>query len=150
MNFASLFMSFEGRISRKTFWLGLILLFAVGTVVLLGSLYAAGERDYPVIRFNIFVITVALLYPTVAVGVKRLHDRGRPGYTVLVFLVPWILHQITNLLGITGDPTAINAIDMAFILINLVLFVWFVVDLGILRGTVGPNEYGPDPVEAKS
>lgn len=149
MNFASLFTSFEGRISRRPFWLGLILLFTVGLLVLLGSLYWAGERDYPVIRFNIFVITVALLYPVVSVGVKRLHDRGRPGYTVLVFLVPWVLHQITNLLGITGDPTAINAIDMAFILINMVLFVWFIVDLGMLRGTQGPNEYGPDPLQAK-
>jgi len=150
MNFASLFMSFEGRISRKPFWLGLLSLLILGLIILLGSLYVAGERDYPVIRFNILVIEVALLYPLLAVGVKRLHDRNRPGYTALVFVLPWLLHQVTNLVGITGDPTAINAIDIAFILINLVLFVWFVVDLGVLRGTRGPNVYGPDPLETKS
>jgi len=150
MNFASLFMSFEGRISRKPFWLGLLSLLILGLIILLGSLYVAGERDYPVIRFNILVIEVALLYPLLAVGVKRLHDRGRPGYTALVFILPWLLHQVTNLVGITGDPTAINAIDIAFILINFVLFVWFVVDLGVLRGTRGPNAYGPDPLETKS
>jgi uncharacterized membrane protein YhaH (DUF805 family) len=148
MNLASLFTSFEGRIARKPFWAGVILLFIVGLVVLAVSLFVAGERDYPVIRFNIFVVEVALLYPICAVAVKRLHDRGRPGYTALFFLVPWMLHQVTNMVGITGDPTAINAVDIAFILINLVLFIWFLVDLGFLRGTAGPNAYGPDPVES--
>ncbi len=150
MNFASLFMSFEGRISRKPFWIGILALLVVGLIILLASLFVAGERDYAVIRFNVLVIEVALLYPLIALGVKRLHDRGRRGYAVLVFIAPWLLHQGTNLLGITGDPTAINAIDIAFYLINLVLFAWFVVDLGILRGTQGPNDYGPDPLAAKS
>jgi uncharacterized membrane protein YhaH (DUF805 family) len=149
MNFASLFTRFEGRISRKPFWTGIVILLVVGVVILIASLFATGERDYPVIRFNIFVITVALLYPLYAVGAKRLHDRGRPAYTGLVFLVPWLLHQITNMVGITGDPTAVNAIDIAFILINLVLFVWFLVDLGILRGAAGPNDYGPDPLQGQ-
>jgi len=53
------------------------------------------------------------------------------------------------MVGITGDPTAINAIDIAFILINLVLFIWFLIDLGILRGVPGPNDYGPDPQQGQ-
>jgi hypothetical protein len=31
-----------------------------------------------------------------------------------------------------------------------VLFFWFLFELGFRRGTVGPNEYGPDPVETKT
>jgi uncharacterized membrane protein YhaH (DUF805 family) len=27
--------------------------------------------------------------------------------------------------------------------------VWALVEIGFLRGTVGPNQYGPDPLEAK-
>jgi len=26
--------------------------------------------------------------------------------------------------------------------------IWAIIDLGILPGTVGPNEYGPDPLGA--
>jgi uncharacterized membrane protein YhaH (DUF805 family) len=146
MNFDALFLRFDGRISRKAFWAGIISLIVFGAIILVISAMLTGERDYAVIRFNIFAIEVALLYPLVAVGVKRLHDRGRPGYTVLVFLIPWILHQVTNMIGITGDPLAFNAIDVTSFLINLVLFFWFLFELGFRRGTVGPNEFGPDPV----
>jgi uncharacterized membrane protein YhaH (DUF805 family) len=150
MNFDSLFLNLEGRISRKSFWIGIVSLLVFGTVILVISAMLTGERDYPVIRFNIFAIEVALLYPLVAVGVKRLHDRGRPGYTVLAFLIPWILHQVTNMIGITGDPLALNAIDVTSFLINLVLFFWFLVELGVRRGVAGPNAYGPDPLETKA
>ena len=32
-------------------------------------------------------------------------------------------------------------------LAGLVVAVWGLVELGFLRGTVGPNQYGPDPLE---
>jgi uncharacterized membrane protein YhaH (DUF805 family) len=150
MNFDALFLRFEGRITRKAFWIGMIALVVFGLVILGISKLVTGEGDYAVIRFNIFAIETALLYPISAVGVKRLHDRGRPGYTILAFLFPWMLHQITNMVGITGDLLALNMIDITSFLINLALFFWFMIDLGFRRGTVGPNEYGPDPVEART
>jgi uncharacterized membrane protein YhaH (DUF805 family) len=145
MNLGTLFTSFEGRIGRKPFWLGVILLVVVGIAILFASLVITGERDYQVIRLTAFVITVALLYPLTAVGVKRLHDRGRPGYTAAFFIIPWLLHHALNLVGVTGDPTSVNVVDVAFYLINLVLMIWFIIDLGVLRGVQGPNPYGPDP-----
>jgi uncharacterized membrane protein YhaH (DUF805 family) len=141
---------FEGRSSRKHFWIGIAILLVFGAVVLVAAALLTGERDYSVIRFNIFAIEVALLYPLVAVSVKRLHDRGRPGYSVLAFLVPWILHQVTNMAGITGDPLAFNAIDVTSFLVTFVLFVWFLIELGFRRGIAGANEYGPDPLETTS
>ena len=27
--------------------------------------------------------------------------------------------------------------------------IWALVELGFLRGTVGPNQYGPDPLEGR-
>jgi uncharacterized membrane protein YhaH (DUF805 family) len=50
------------------------------------------------------------------------------------------------LLGITGEPLLFSSIDLLFIGIDIVIGVWFVVDLGILRGTKGTNKYGPDPL----
>jgi uncharacterized membrane protein YhaH (DUF805 family) len=34
-------------------------------------------------------------------------------------------------------------------LIWLALAIWALVWFGCLRGTVGPNQYGPDPLEGK-
>jgi uncharacterized membrane protein YhaH (DUF805 family) len=146
MNLGSIYTGFEGRISRRQFWVATILLVIVAVAILMVSLAVAGERDYMAIRLNGFVITLVFLYPALAVWVKRLHDRNRPGTMVIVFLVPWLLHQIMNLIGITGDPTAFNSLDVLFFGINLVIGLWFVIDLGLLRGTPGPNKYGPDPL----
>ncbi len=72
---------------------------AIILAILFASLWIVGESDLTVIRLNRPIITLVFLYPLLAVWVKRLHDRGRPGYMVIVFLVPWLLHQATNLAG---------------------------------------------------
>src|SRR5262245_53500911 len=148
MDLGYLYTSFEGRIGRKAFWLALILLVVVALLILFASLVLVGERDTTAIRLNGFVITLVFLYPLMALWVKRLHDRGRLGYTVIFFLVPWLLHQITNIIGITGDPLTFNSMDVLFFAVNIVIGIWFFVDLGLLRGTKGPNQFGPDPHEA--
>jgi len=146
MNLGSVYTTFEGRIGRAQFWIATILVIVVMLAILFASLWLVGESDLTVIRFNRLIITLVFLYPLLAVWVKRLHDRGRPGYMVIVFLVPWLLHQATNLLGITGDPLLLTSIDLLFIGVNIVIGIWFIVDLGILRGTRGTNAYGPDPL----
>jgi uncharacterized membrane protein YhaH (DUF805 family) len=35
-------------------------------------------------------------------------------------------------------------------LASLVISIWGLVELGFLRGTVGPNQYGPDPLQTPS
>lgn len=62
------------------------------------------------------VYSVAVLIPSVAVGVRRLHDLDRSGWWLLIMLIP--------LLG------------------TLLLLIYF-----CLRGTVGPNRFGPDPLD---
>jgi uncharacterized membrane protein YhaH (DUF805 family) len=146
MNLGSIYTGFEGRIGRLQFWVATILVILIILAILFASLWIVGENDLTVIRFNRLIITLVFLYPLLAVWVKRLHDRGRPGYMVVVFLVPWLLHQTTNLLGITGEPLLFSSIDLLFIGIDIVIGVWFVVDLGILRGAKGANKYGLDPL----
>ncbi|MDP9046242.1 MAG: DUF805 domain-containing protein [Pseudomonadota bacterium] len=58
--------------------------------------------------------TLVLLWPCTAVSVKRWHDRDKSGWWALVYLVPVI--------GV----------------------VWTLIANGLLRGTPGPNRFGPD------
>ena len=148
MNFGDIYTGFEGRIGRMQFWIATILAIALILVILFISLWVVGEADITVIRLNRLIITLVFLYPLLAVWVKRLHDRNRPGYMVIAFLVPWLLHQTTNLIGLTGDPLLFTSVDILFLGINIVIALWFIVDLGLLRGTKGPNRYGPDPLVA--
>jgi uncharacterized membrane protein YhaH (DUF805 family) len=64
-----------------------------------------------------------VLYPfffwgAAAVATKRLHDRGQSAWRLLLALIP-----------ILGP-------------------VYLLIDLGLLLGTRGDNQYGPDPLEA--
>jgi uncharacterized membrane protein YhaH (DUF805 family) len=146
MSYRNIYNSFSGRISRKQFWFAAIPLFIAAFIVLMLSLYAVRETDLWVFRLNKVVVMLIFMYPALALGVKRLHDRGRPGHTVIMLIVPWLLHQITNLVQFTGDPLMMNSLDLIFIVVNLLITLWFIVDIGIRAGEPGPNEYGPEPV----
>lgn len=109
---AHLFFGFAGRISRREFWL-------YGVLALLG-LAAFGHAllgitGIPPRRADA-VVNLLLLWPALAVSVKRWHDRDRSGWWVLVNLIPVI-----------GT-------------------LWALVDNGFVRGTRGPNRFGDDPL----
>lgn len=147
MDFAYLLTSFDGRIPRKSYWMGGLVLVGVAIVltVLLATILDFQSRTFLIASF---ILQLALLYPSAALMAKRLHDRGRPTYWMLFLLVPLVLQGLLAALGVIGDPVNPSAIDF---LLNLIIFavgIWFFIELGCLRGTVGPNEHGPDPLEA--
>jgi uncharacterized membrane protein YhaH (DUF805 family) len=73
----------------------------------------------------------------VAVGTKRLHDRDKSGWWLVLFYpVPPMLNGLGKM---TGVP-------LIFGLASLAVSIWALVELGFLRGTSGPNEYGSDPL----
>lgn len=64
------------------------------------------------------IVNLLLAWPAIAISVKRWHDRDRSGAWVLVNLIP------------------------------LVGWLWALVDNGFLRGSRGPNRFGPDPLDS--
>lgn len=77
--------SFKGRIGRRDFWIWIGLWFA-GMLVLF-SLAGKNLLDIQTAAFCL----VCLLWPTAAVTVKRLHDRGRSGTWAFLMIVAWML-----------------------------------------------------------
>jgi uncharacterized membrane protein YhaH (DUF805 family) len=149
MDFAYLYTSFEGRINRKPYWMGLILLIIVMIVVMFVAIYLVGGSvlvNDTRTRLITFILQLLFLYPSAVLMVKRLHDRNRPNYYVAFLLVPMVIKALTDLMGMTGDPVSQNALDYLLNIIIFVVSVWFFIELGCLRGTVGPNQYGPDPL----
>ncbi len=65
--------SFKGRIGRRDFWIWIGLWF-VGML----ALFSLAGKNLLDIQTAAFCL-VCLLWPTAAVTVKRLHDRGRSG-----------------------------------------------------------------------
>jgi uncharacterized membrane protein YhaH (DUF805 family) len=97
--------------------------------------------DY-VVLFIIFGTLMAVSWISAfAIGIKRLHDRNKNGWLIVLFYVaPSILGGVAN----TSEQAVVSFV---LGLASFVISIWGLVELGFLRGTVGPNPYGPDPLQ---
>ncbi|MEX2655556.1 MAG: DUF805 domain-containing protein [Acidimicrobiia bacterium] len=71
------YATFTGRASRSEFWWWF--LFALGTQAVVYTL--SDELG--------FLLTLGLILPNVAMGVRRLHDTDRSGFWFLIALIPF-------------------------------------------------------------
>ena len=128
-----LLFTFQGRINRKKMWLGVLihiiaaalvgLIFSIlwsvvpGTISEDGTFHVEGAASIPY-----FVVGAAYLVFSVwsglAIAIKRLHDRNKSGWFILIQLIP------------------------------LIGAIWYLIEVLILKGTDGPNRFGEDPLAA--
>ena len=116
LSWSQLWLSPEGRATRFDYWMRYIVPYLIGLIIagyLDAALSTAGPGGGPGIITLMFII--AALWPGLAVGIKRCHDRDRSGWFLLIALIP-----------IIGS-------------------IWLLIELGFLRGTIGANRFGPDP-----
>ena len=60
------------------------------------------------------------------------------------YVIPMILSGASAYM--TYEAGEQTSVAMLISLIGLAISLWAFVELGCLRGTVGPNQYGPDPI----
>ncbi len=173
MDWKYLFTSFDGRIGRQSWWLGTIALIVVSFVLyfILSPIFGTGmsammadpqkmaEPDFmsSLMRRSAFqqIVMLAIIgYPATALMAKRLNDRNRPEWVKWAFWAPTVLSILLLLFGLAYTltdmggvmiPTSSSLMSLVGI-ISLIVFIWALVDLGFLRGTEGPNRFGPDPI----
>ena len=116
MDWKYLFTSFEGRINRKPLWLGILVMIAISIVASILDLIFGTMPAESGFGVISGIVSLIMIYPVLALYAKRWHDRGKSGWWSLITLVP------------------------------LVGAIWIIVELGFLRGTEGPNNYGNDPI----
>lgn len=139
-----LYLTTDGRIGRQTFWMGVLGLFVAAIVVsvilgvILGWQTTAGQWAF-------FLVQLALAYPSYCLMAKRFQDRDKPATFAAAVIGINIVLSLLTILGVGGPPEAPNALGWIMNAIGVVIGIWILVELGILRGTVGTNQYGPDP-----
>lgn len=78
------YTGFQGRARRKEYWMftlfNLIFAFAIGFVEGIFGMSSTLSGLY----------TLAVLLPSIAVGIRRLHDTGRSGWWLLLSLIPLV------------------------------------------------------------
>lgn len=155
--------SFRGRAGRGRFWLYnaiavpllvlLVVAFWIYALSIPGAYENGGATPFPGDPLGIagavlfFALLAVILLAGTAVTVRRLHDRDKAWWWILVFLcAPDILLTLVQVLDEIGAAST----GLLFILqfAALALAVWGAIELGVLPGTVGANRYGPDPLGA--
>jgi uncharacterized membrane protein YhaH (DUF805 family) len=98
-------LSAAGRVSRSQFWLRWALPYIVVTVILEFLLFMV--LDPWTAMIILYVYLLATLWPSIAIYIKRAHDRGRSGWFVLLFIVPilnlWVMIELLFLPGTAGN-----------------------------------------------
>ena len=149
MNFGQLLFGFTGRINRGKYWLAALIYFIIGLVMATIGYFA---EEAPAFQILNAVVSIGTLISSIAVGLKRLHDRDKSGWWLLLFyLVPSLLAGIGAIAFFygVGAEAAGGMISGAIIwALGFAVLVWAFVELGCLRGTPGPNRFGPDPLVA--
>ncbi len=92
------YIVFSGRASRKEYWMfflfNIIIVFVLGFIEgLIGNFGIVG-----------ILYSLAVLLPSLAVSVRRLHDTDRSGWWLLVALVP-LIGSIALLVFMVQDST---------------------------------------------
>ncbi len=90
----SKYVDFSGRARRSEFWYFALFTFLVAVVT--SVIDTALGTDYNTTGGGVVnsVVSLALFLPSLAAGVRRLHDIGKSGLWVLLILVPilgWVL-----------------------------------------------------------
>jgi uncharacterized membrane protein YhaH (DUF805 family) len=137
MDWKYLYTSRAGRISRKPYWLASLALIAVSLAInlLLGPVIGV---------LPVLILSLPIFYASYALNLKRGHDRDRPDWYITLFFVLLLLINI-------GQLTAPDPMNPGTLLNGALIVIGFwsivmLIDLGFLRGTAGPNRYGPDPL----
>jgi len=139
MDWVYLFSSFEGRISRKTFWIGIAVLIVAELAAYLIAEALQGDRLSA-------IVDLAFIYPEFAVAVKRAHDRDLPIWILVVFFGGEAVLDLLTVLELSGSGEQPSVVSLFIAVPFTVLLVALLIELGFRRGTIGPNQYGPDPV----
>ncbi|MDZ7658252.1 DUF805 domain-containing protein [Fodinibius sp.] len=100
------YAEFEGRARRKEYWMFTLINFLI-YVALQAIMVMFGGMD-PESSIGVLITGILGLYslavfiPSIAVGVRRLHDTGRSGWWLLISLVP-IIGAIVLLVFLVQD-----------------------------------------------
>ncbi|MBL8562935.1 MAG: DUF805 domain-containing protein [Gemmobacter sp.] len=122
------YATFSGRASRSEYWWFVLFIMIVALVLsgimMMGMDFTTGEMGtLAKLAAGLLVIFyLGVLIPSIAVAVRRLHDRNMSGWWYLGFI-------------------ALSFIPLVGFVASIAMLVIF-----CLKGTDGDNRFGPDPL----
>ena len=153
MTWKTLFFGFDGRIGRKQWWLAMVSLLLASVVL---SFFANPHawfsdtvaRSGPNLAETL--LSIAFLIPETAVTVKRFNDRDWPQVLPYGYAIVFLFFILLDHHGMMFAGSVPTKFELMFVASLTAILAVIIVDNGFLRGTVGPNQYGPDPLAGEA
>lgn len=142
-----LFFSFRGRVTRAGFWLVTLTWAVIANVIEFAWIDTGAAAAWIAQERRIAVAVVALLLvpfvSLVAVGARRLHDRDKSAWWLVVFYAAPLLMRTAAQLN------DLDAAVMVWLMAGSgVLTIWGIIELGCRPGSARENRFGPNPLLA--
>jgi uncharacterized membrane protein YhaH (DUF805 family) len=134
MDLTSLLLDWGGRIGRAQYWLYwlCVAVYLAALLIVASLLFGLGAGS------GATVLVLGLAPPAwsgIVVGIKRLHDRDRSAWwLLLLYAAPAALFIAAPYAGGARLPCKFAAAALS---------LWTLVEFGFLRGTRGANRFGP-------
>lgn len=133
-----LLFSFTGRIGRKSWWLGVVVVAALSIIA--GLLVDGYDATFgPIMAYAVICL----------VTFRRLKDRGHPEF--VGYLWAFMMAALFAVLWLDAfhDPLSQPLWLWALAALSIPFGLWVFIDCAFLEGTPGPNRYGSQPVDPK-
>ncbi len=157
---------FNGRIGRQYWWFGslavaLLAGMANSLIEVMAKSSGHGAIDpmtqefVPSAPYVVAILVLGLfnLWISCAIAAKRLHDRDRTGWWLVVPLIA-ISASFAAMAWSSNLPedqsTLYFVIGIAILLAAMAIGIWLTIELGFLKGIQGPNRFGADPLAPKT
>lgn len=97
------FANFKGRASRSEYWRFYGITIVIAGVLNVLSALVADTALASVVGIISMVYNLAILLPSIGLGVRRLHDISKQGWYLLISLIPFGIIYVIYLLAQKGD-----------------------------------------------
>jgi len=146
----SKYATFSGRARRSEFWYFYLFYILVASGLSFLSLMI------PIAKYLYILFGLGVFLPYTAVTVRRLHDIGKSGWILLIFMVATLLISMMVFLFIDiivptneGSSMTVFIVHSLFVFIVFALAIWLIVCL-CKDSQPGENKWGPNPKEVQS
>lgn len=144
------YATFSGRAARSEFWWFVLFGLIVGIVAMIIDTMLLGYESDEESPFRL-ITQVLFFLPGMAVSVRRLYDREMSAWWTAPVWASTVVDIFTRLSGrnimdeINSPPWAMFAL---IALLFCGVYIVFCLVQFCTRGTIGPNQYGDDPLPA--
>ncbi len=138
------YATFKGRASRSEYWW--YTLFA-SLISLLGAVIASTLYGDPSELTLFDIVWLLIFLPSLAVGIRRLHDVNKSGKWLIFPLASLILTPVISLFEEHGLMDSAIGLSISLLVLFGFLMYFYVLYLAIKKSDGGENQYGKNPVE---